>query len=389
MISLSSKTRGPAGVNVGAFGKHPAWDDHVDHLGDQTSVISAFREAFYDQAIGGNIDAGTWDPPAIAPAATTTPLPSALPPAAPAPAAPATAAPTSAVRPFGHVLITGGPTEWIVARVWASKDGRGRTRYPMVACAHVQNTGPDWALAVALPALEALETELLAAVSQEQARAAVAACRQRLADRLADEIRAGRDVRSDQLVGPHAVGRLADRPEMTAPGPVGDPALGWRRTLQQILLELAPYRPGARASAGTLAQHVRVPIAADVAPDRALAEVWSLLMGTVAVGTPVGVVRPLADPWVDAIVGPVTPAVLACLRLGPAKIALSTQVPYELDQPAIDALSAQVLASAPAAKSAAPKLAQPAARIERAWLWIALGLLGLIGIGVWVLMMAN
>lgn len=365
MISISSKARGNPSVTLAAFGKHPAWDDHVDHLGDQSPVIDAFRVAFYDQAIGGNIDTGAWDE-------KTTPA--------------------ANLRPFGHVLLTGAGTEWIIARLWPSKDGRGRTRYPLVAAIHAQGVGPDWALTVALPALEALEPDLASAASQEQARSAVIACRARLADQLRQSV----DPRSDQLVGPHAAARLADRPELAAPGPSGEPRLGWRRTLQQMILELAPFRPGAGSSGPQLPQHLRVPLPSDVTPERALAEVWSLVAGVVNPGTPIGVIRPLGEGWVDATVGLVTPSTLACLRLGTGKLALASHVPYELDDQAIEALSRAVLGGGPgpergpAAGGGAGAAPVPRARGgERGWLWIALGLVGLIGVAVLVLVLVQ
>ena len=54
------------GVYLGAFGKHPGWDDHVDDMGLETPLLLWAKRLLYTDGIAGNIDKGEWDrlPPA-------------------------------------------------------------------------------------------------------------------------------------------------------------------------------------------------------------------------------------------------------------------------------------------------------------------------------------
>jgi len=47
-------------VFVAAFGKHPAWDDHIDDIGLDMDTLIAAKRILYVQGIGGNIDSGSW-----------------------------------------------------------------------------------------------------------------------------------------------------------------------------------------------------------------------------------------------------------------------------------------------------------------------------------------
>ena len=46
---------------LGALGKHPAWDDHFDSPGLETSRLTQLRAALYSEGIGGRIDTGVWE----------------------------------------------------------------------------------------------------------------------------------------------------------------------------------------------------------------------------------------------------------------------------------------------------------------------------------------
>ena len=48
----------PGSAHVGAFGKHPGWDDHLDDIGLNTEPLIAAKQYLYVQGIGGVIDAG-------------------------------------------------------------------------------------------------------------------------------------------------------------------------------------------------------------------------------------------------------------------------------------------------------------------------------------------
>ena len=48
-------------IFLGAFGKHPGWDDHVEDLGLETGSLVTANTLFYVQCIGGESDAGAWE----------------------------------------------------------------------------------------------------------------------------------------------------------------------------------------------------------------------------------------------------------------------------------------------------------------------------------------
>ena len=54
----------PAGdgpqVCLGAFGKHPGWDDHMDDLGLETESLLQAKHLLYVQGIGQHINSGVF-----------------------------------------------------------------------------------------------------------------------------------------------------------------------------------------------------------------------------------------------------------------------------------------------------------------------------------------
>jgi hypothetical protein len=91
------------------FGKHPGWDDHMEDLGLVTQRLVDVRRALYAEGIAGNIDSGAWEK----------------------------LGPDAKIARFDHAFVWRfGPTEFVYGRVWASRDARGRDKYPMVACFH-------------------------------------------------------------------------------------------------------------------------------------------------------------------------------------------------------------------------------------------------------------
>lgn len=91
------------------FGKHPGWDDHMEDLGLVTQRLVDVRRALYAEGIAGNIDSGAWEK----------------------------LGPDAKIQRFDHAFVWRfGPTEAVYGRLWASRDSRGRDKYPMVACFH-------------------------------------------------------------------------------------------------------------------------------------------------------------------------------------------------------------------------------------------------------------
>src|SRR4051794_40311045 len=94
---------GPTQVFAGAFGKHPAWNDHVPDLGLHHPALVDFKRVLYE-GITGNVDNGQWDKLQQA----------------------------SKIVSFGHSLLYRFAGGTILGRLWYSKDGKGRDAYPMI-----------------------------------------------------------------------------------------------------------------------------------------------------------------------------------------------------------------------------------------------------------------
>ncbi|MBS0191922.1 MAG: hypothetical protein U0573_04725 [Phycisphaerales bacterium] len=95
------------------FGKHPGWDDHMQDMGLTTDRLVEVRRLLYSEGIAGNIDSGAWEK-----------LP-------------------ARVERFDHAFLWRfRRDEFVYGRMWASSDGRGRSKYPMIACVHARGLDP-------------------------------------------------------------------------------------------------------------------------------------------------------------------------------------------------------------------------------------------------------
>jgi len=218
----------PPTVRLAAFGKHPAWNDHMEDIALDTLALLEAKRYLYLQGISGQIDTGAWNPPPSTPAAA-------------APAATPSAFRLSGFQAFNHWLLWHRPGEILLGRLLASTDGKGRARYPLVILAHIIN----------LPLAPALDT--LAPLIDEAARAARAATTPDAVRRVIHETRA----RLNTLA--------QNAPDSAAPFPDGlRPALtptGWTRFYHALETQLRPFAPGERLDTSTPCRHLRLPAA--------------------------------------------------------------------------------------------------------------------------------
>ena len=127
---------------LGAFGKHPGWDDHVEDLGLETETLALARKVLYVEGVGGQIDKGAWEK-----------LP-----------------PTMRLEDFNHTFVWQRANQFLIGRIWSSVDGKGRARYPMVVCAHYSGATLSWGLERVLPGLVELEKSCRAAKTAAEVR---------------------------------------------------------------------------------------------------------------------------------------------------------------------------------------------------------------------------
>ena len=173
-------------VHLAAFGKHPGWNDHIDDLGLETDRLVAVKRILYLEGIGAAIDSGAWDK----------------------------LHESQRVEGFGHILVwrTGGDV--IVARMWSSSDGKGRTKYPMIVCAQLRGVPLQQALERVLPVLEGVQKACQETTSADAVRGIVGSARTQLRNLLA-----ALPADAPELVVPaSAIGVLAGEPAFAAGG---------------------------------------------------------------------------------------------------------------------------------------------------------------------------
>lgn len=283
----------PSGIFLGAFGKHPGWDDHVEDLGLETEALIYAKSLLYVQGIGGQIDSGAWeklDPSSVLPA-------------------------------FKHLFLWQRGNQCLIGRMWSSSDGKGRTRYPMVVCLHMIGVSTQAALELALPLLGQIEEACLLTRSASEVRSILENAR--------GALRAGRGEAS-QAGSAADTDSCASFVENASFGPRHE---GWFRILYQLESQCGAFAPGrfsSRASAAELRpQHFRVP--SPLLPGQGLLRWSQFFLSQLDPGVPLLFIAPLEENWVDVTLGEPTSHETFCLRAGLKALPLVTEVPYSLD----------------------------------------------------------
>src|SRR5881409_3551737 len=214
-------------VFLAAFGKHPGWDDHVEDLGLETESLIFAKTLLYVQGIGGQIDSGAWEKLDAA----------------------------QQLPAFKHVLLWQRNDQVILGRMWSSSDGKGRTRYPMIVCAHCVGAPLEWVLARVLPRLEQIEQACIKTNSAAEVRT--------ILDRHRNEMRAAIANMDTASLAPLTSGVLAEFVNHSALGPDKE---GWFRIIYQVQSQMAPFAAGRFTLKGDLSrlrpQQTRVPTCA-------------------------------------------------------------------------------------------------------------------------------
>jgi hypothetical protein len=280
---------------LAAFGKHPGWDDHVEDLGLETETLIVARQVLYVQGVGGEIDTGAWEK----------------------------LDPAHRAEGFNHVFLWQRGGQFLVGRMWSSSDGKGRTRYPMVVCAHYGGAAMSWGLQRALPKLEELEQACKAAATADGVKAALERARSGLRATLGNTTGDGA-----YTPAPESLNRFVSAPAF------GADRTGWYRIMYQIQSQMAAYAPGKFSARDDLAQmrpqHMRVP--APGFPDEAMLLWTRFLAGRIDRNVPVLAIHAKDRPWLDLVIGQPGKEEFFCLRALPAALPLATDVPYDLDQ---------------------------------------------------------
>ena len=327
-------------VHVAAFGKHPGWDDHIEEIGLDCDALVRAKRVLYSDGIAGNIDSGSWEK----------------------------LADEQRLPTFAHHWYWKLGQDLVVGRMWSSRDGKGRTKYPMVVCAMIDGASPAWAIERIHRRLAAIEESCVGTQSAELVRLAIGEARRALEDEAALE---SAQPSTPSLSDAELLKRLVQSPELNMPEPAagseggesGD-GVGLVRILYEMDREMGPYLMRVNRKTTTSgpihAQHIRVPKGSTNNAEAARA--WMALMGQMlAASSPLMLIEPREQPFIDVIVGDPKPAQLFCVRAGLKGLPLTSSVPYTID-PAFMATTRARIADWVLGKSfAATQVASPSA----------------------------
>ena len=297
---LRTKVLGSApGVYLGAFGKHPGWDDHIEAIGLDSDTLLAAQDIFYVRGIGGVIDAAMWEKK-----------------------------PEEVLPVIAHVFCWNGEADMLIGRLWSSTDGKGRARYPMVAVAHL-GVPFSYSLAVrAAQVLSRVEARCRQVTTAEEVRGIFANGLEELRVSLAqpaDELGAEPDravcSRLAESMGLH-------RGETFA------------RTLYAVEGKLQVFAHSPKSVSGKIglkmlesdvpAQQIRLPMGAQDSI-HGIAFWQKVIAGATTQKLPLLFLHPEGQSWVDLVMGAPTSKQLYCIRANEAGLPLASSVPYELD----------------------------------------------------------
>lgn len=271
-------------IFLGAFGKHPGWDDHIDDIGLDTESLVAAKQLLYVEGIGGQI--GAWEK-----------------------------LDWTAQIAFDHAFVWRRETQILVGRMWASSDGKKRTRYPMVVCAHCVGASLSLVLDTLFAWLAELRTRTMATNSAEEVRAVIAQFRDALREWLAT---------AEEASSEHAFDAEAFL------GEIGFPAESEAiiRSLWQI--HQSHFAAGRYKTRAPLAPEQFRVLASSLSAVRSL-RFWDRLVSSqLDASVPVLLMIPMEQYWLDMIAGEPAPHEVFCLRASPRAMPLGSDAPAEI-----------------------------------------------------------
>ncbi len=282
-------------AHLAAFGKHPGWNDHIDDFGLETESLILAKQTIYLEGLSSQIDAGAWEK----------------------------LAPENQLEDFDHVFLWQRRLNVMVGALVASRDGKGRARYPMIVCAQFNGASPGriwrewWPLTHrALEDCRATSAATDVVEILTQARAALR--------------------RATTETPPPAQPAPAAPPESLAGHPGLGPAdEGLVRVLYQIRNQLAGWAPGRVPAkldqANVRSVHLRLPQLFTDAP--AGLQTWSVFFASqLDSETPRLFLWPRAGTWFDLIVGRPSGQDFFCLRANSRALPCATDVPFTMEE---------------------------------------------------------
>ena len=302
---------------VSIFGKHPGWDDHMDGVGHQYPEMLAFKNLIYVQGIGGNIDSGAWAH-----------LPE-----------------SQRLRDFHHLILYSAGDSYILASISASRDGKGRSLYPLVTAVQARGYSLAELVEAIGPMILKLRDTASAATTSAEVRSATQAAQFSL-DQLASTLPPTESKMNRYPTGKQMLQMLA------ANQPATDSAGRIMYSLQKAVQHCG------RQGATGRTEMLRLPI--DAVVPWFSARMWiASLRSVVGLPCPLMAIEyrpPTGLMLIDLIIGPAGPAQLFCLRAGSERIPLATEIPFELDGAFRQQVSDYIMKCRSVADTSAPPL---------------------------------
>lgn len=294
LLGKRGTNRGGPSAVVGAFGKHPGWNDHIEDIGPESEALVDLRRTLYVEGIGGNIDSGAWD---------------AL-------------DDRSRVEGFAHAFVRSSREAVVVGRMWSSTDGKGRAKYPFVVAAEIGGVDIPSAILASDGPLTDVQVACLSTSDRAPVIEAVRLCGEHLRARLS------------RPIGAEPSSSL---PALLRHSALGPHHQGVARIMYQLERDFGAFVRSGADSGTTRArsvdlrpQHIRVPACL---PDAgASLSAWSAFFAErLDPACPIMLIRRIDGTWIDVIVGEPGPAQLFCLRAGPVASPLASEVPYTFE----------------------------------------------------------
>ena len=301
-------------VALGAFGKHPGWDDFLataqgvdTGLGIDTTALIELKRILQNEGIlrfqereeWKDLDREAW------------------------------------LEVFRHVFVWSSRGELVVGRLWSSFDRKGR-RLPMFLAAQASGLALPWVARQFLPRLETIERRIRESDSSSQVESILDLEREQMRHLAAAS------------GGGNASGSLMSLAELISHPGWGDDRTGLFRILYQVERDMAAYRGGIKTKSDSALlkakgddrqpQQLRVPVLGDDPVAEALA--WlRMLRLELSPATPLLALIPLNRPHVDLVVGDPGAAAIHCVV---GDVPLPSSVPYKLEPDFLEKTSQQL-----------------------------------------------
>lgn len=274
---------------LSGFGKHPAWNDHLDDIGLVTASLIEARRILYG-GIAQQIESAAWE-----------------------------RAGADKVAPvFDHIIYWRRPEESLTGVIWSSRDGKGRSLYPMLLIAHCVSQPYSWVAREVLPALAAAAAKCRSTTSAEDVIATLNDTQQSLRSRTLPSSP------PDAQTGVAAWARFF----------AGDQT-ALRRILHHLRGNMVSFAPGSNDwCAGenqARSARVRLPQIPGAKPAESLHAWLAFFESQLDATVPILGLLPADGNWLDIVVGEPAPADFFVLRALPTSVPLVTDIPYQLD----------------------------------------------------------